>query len=96
MNVLDERCFSFLVIQHFRGNPCAGKWRTQFMADGQQQLPLGIQHLLDIVGHRVETARQFAKLILTFDIDPMAYGANIRTNCMILLSNNIADNLFVQ
>jgi hypothetical protein len=22
------------------------------------------------------------------------YGANIRTNCMILLSNNIADNLF--
>ncbi|MCP4285985.1 MAG: hypothetical protein GY792_16275, partial [Gammaproteobacteria bacterium] len=26
----------------------------------------------------------------------MAYGANIRTNCMILLSINITDNLFVQ
>jgi len=24
------------------------------------------------------------------------YGANIRTNCMILLSNNITANLFVQ
>ncbi len=27
---------------------------------------------------------------------PVPYGANIRTNGMILLSNNITDNLFVQ
>jgi hypoxanthine phosphoribosyltransferase len=49
-------------------------------------------------------ARQLALFVQSSDFKPDmivaigrgAYGANIRTNHMILLSNNITDNLFVQ
>jgi hypothetical protein len=38
-----------------------------------------------------ELSEQFDR---THSLPVTPYGANIRTNCMILLSNNITDNLF--
>jgi len=42
--------------------------------------------------HVDELSRAFT--VISPGMVRIPYGANIRTNCMILLSNNIADNLF--
>jgi len=43
----------------------------------------------------VQCATCHAEHLVAFSCKRSAYGANIRTNRMILLSNNIKDNLFV-
>ena len=46
-------------------------------------------------GNTIDIPRLYAKTDDT-PCELIPYGANIRKNCMILLSNNIVDNLFVQ
>ncbi len=49
----------------------AGDRRAQFVADGQQQLPLGFQHGLQGVGHVVDAVGQLSQLVGAPAADPV-------------------------
>ena len=66
----------------------------------QRRLTEGVV-LFRLVGLHSEKKAELIAAAIRTHVDELsraftAYGANIRTNCMALLSNNIVDNLFVQ
>ena len=44
---------------------CARERAAQFVADGQQQGALGLQHLLDVVAHGVDGGGQFTQFVVS-------------------------------
>ena len=49
--------------QQFGVEPSSRQRRAQLVADGQQQVALGVQHLVDVGGHAVHAVRQVAQLV---------------------------------
>ena len=58
--VLKQRIALRAVVHQFGVQPGAGQGAAQFMADGQQQPALGLQHALQRAGHGVDALRQVA------------------------------------
>ena len=74
-DVAEQIVLHLAVLEELQGHLGAGERRAQFVADGEQQLLLRLEHVLDVVRHAIDVGGQVAEIVAARGPDPVVQVA---------------------